>query len=547
MTTLNHLPAPHRWLPISLEELLADGRNEPIKVLSVLFCWVLLIAGPILSVLFLIPESWVSAASDQSGIVSFFMLYPPLVVGTLLLFWIGFEWGFIPVFLSSFVIAFAADMPVQWSLLFAISFVLGMGIYALAYYCVPVSIDMRSIKSVAFFTVVSLVAAMASSLGSFVWSLHQGLDAIATTMLWNGWWTGAFFQSMLIVAPFLFLATPTVYKWRGKIKQPAPQAPVTVGWIYGAISSVVVVVLLFVIGGRMMGNQGIQEALVESQIVAAERIVMATESYQMIFWISIGIILTVGFTGVYLVSSWNRVLKEEVDHQTEALLRREEELEQAVSERDRLLSEIHGRVQSNLGIVLALFELQLKRTGDNGLIETLRDSKSRVRAISLLHELMSQSGSHNTINLKVYAIKLYNRLNQDYRREGATPAITLHASTIVMNLERSVPVCMIVNELLSRLYERLSVSQVEGYATLELASCGHLFEITVRDHGNLPPGFFQWNLKNDIGIRLIRSLAKQIQGDVECDDAKNEITIVFPVSESEKCEHPRIETDQDPA
>lgn len=521
------------WNPIGLDHLLGKLQGDKVKVISTVIGWILLIGISIYSVLSMIPESWVSANVDQVNIITFFLIYPPLIIGTLLIFWMGFEWGFIPVFLSSFVIAFSAEMPLQWSLLFAFSFILGLGIYALAYHCVAVSIDLRSIKSVAFFTVVSLVAAMASSLGSFVWSLEQGLNAVLTVKIWNGWWTGAFFQSILIVGPLLFLFSPTLLRYRSKLLIPEPKKQVTLGWIYGAISSVVVVVLMFVIGGRILGNRGISEAVLNSEEILAERVFQATESYQLIFWISIGIILTVGLTGIYLVSSWNHTLKDEVDKKTSKLKKREEELKEVVRQKDVLLNEIHGRVQNNLAIILALFELQLKRTGDDSLVDTLRDSKSRIRAISLLHELMSQSGTHQTINLKSYVIKLSNRLEQDYRNYKTDADISLYSDDLHLDVERAVPVCMVINEILSRVYEKVHAPTMKGVISVDLYSDGDQFYIVVRDNGQLPPKIFDWENKSELGMKLVRSLTKQIKGEMIMDDEKNSIAILFPVSRKE--------------
>lgn len=523
------------WNPIALDQLLGKLQNEKLKVIATIFVWVVLIGLSIYSVLAMIPESWVAANVEQVNIITFFLVYPPLIIGALLLFWFGFEWGFIPVFLSSFVIAFSAEMPIEWSLLFAFSFILGLGIYALAYHCVPVSIDLRSIKSVAFFTVVSLVAAMAGSLGSFVWSLNQGIDAVLTVKIWNGWWTGAFFQSILIIGPLLFILSPTVLRLRNDyLMKPFPRQEVTLGWIYGAISSVVVVVLMFVVGGRILGNRGITEAVANSDMIVADRVFQATESYQLIFWISIGIILTVGLTGIYLVSSWNNSLRDEVEKQTSKLKKREADLEKAVSEKDLLLNEIHGRVQNNLGIILALFELQLKRTGDDSLVETLRGSKSRIRAISLLHEHLSQSGSHNSLNLKSYVIKLSNRLEQDYRHQNTGANISLYAGDLLMDIERAVPVCMVINEILSQVYGNVYENDVEGVISIDLYSDTEQFYIVVRENGQLPPYLFDWENKTELSMKLVRSLTKQIKGEMILDDQKNSIAILFPISPLEK-------------
>jgi two-component sensor histidine kinase len=516
------------WQPIGLDEILNYIGIYKIKTWALIIGWVILIGLSIYSVLTMLPQSWVSDNVEASNIQAFFLFYPPLILGTLLLFWAGFEWGFIPVFLSSFVIAFSANMPVYWALLFAFSFVLGLGIYALAYNCVPARIDLRGLKSITFFVVVSLIAAMASSLGSFVWSLQQGISPAMTVKIWNGWWTGAFFQSLLIIGPLLLIATPTVIRFRNRFLISSPRKEVTLGWIYSAIGSVVVIVSLFVIGGRILGTRSINQAIASADVAFAERILQATESYQLIFWISLGIILTVGLSGIYLVSTWNQILKNEVDEKTASLLARETELEQAVKEKDLLLYEIHGRVKNNLSIVLALFELQLKRTGDESLVDTLRDSKSRIRSISLIHELMSQTGTFKTLNLNSYVIKLTNRLNQDYRDAKNGTDIVVNAEDLILDVERAVPVCMVINEIISRVFEKSYTTDKTSNVSIDLYTDNKVFYVVVRENGNFDKSTFEWSNKKDLGIRLIRSLTKQIKGELLIDDVKNSIAIIFP-------------------
>lgn len=525
------------WNPLLLDGVLGHGlfKNRTILLLAI---WIALIFLSIYSVLMMIPESWVAANLDGPTIQQFFLFYPPLLIGSLLLFWLGFEWGFIPVFLSSFVIAFSASMGIQWALLFAFSFVLGLGIYALAYHCVPAKIDLRSLKSISFFIIVSVVAAMASSLGSFVWSLSQQMSPAQTLNLWKGWWTGSFFQSLLILGPLLFIFTPSVNRLRNKWFDAVVKPPVTLQWIYGAISSVVIVTSLFVVGGKILGTEGIERALELGGEQLAARVIQATDSFQLIFWISIGIILVVGFTGIYLVSSWNQTLQMEVDEKTSTLRKRERELEETLKGRDRLLNEIHGRVKNNLSLILALFELQLKRTGDDSLTELLKDSKSRVRAISLIHELMSQTGTFEALNLNSYIIKLSNRLEQDYRFTKVKTEININAEDLILDVERAVPVCMILNEVISRVYEKVNLFPdiKTGNVSIDLFSDSMSFYLVVRESGYLPAKFFDWTQTEDLGVRLIRLLSKQIKGEVIEDDSKNSIAIVFPHKEISELE-----------
>ncbi|PWN06792.1 sensor histidine kinase [Rhodohalobacter mucosus] len=516
------------WRPTGLDELLNRYGFANYRTVMILLGWVLMIGASIYSVLLMLPGSWVSEGIETNAIQTFFLIYPPLIIGILLVFWMGFEWGFIPVFLSSFVIAFSAEMQVYWALLFAFSFILGLGIYALAYYCVRVRIDLRDIKSIAFFTVVSLIAAMASSLGSFIWSFEQGLDPVMTVKIWNGWWTGAFLQSMLIIGPIMMIFSPKISRIKNSVFEDSPRKEVTLGWVYSAIGSVVVVVSLFVIGGRFLGSESISQAVAQSDPTLVLKVMQATESYQLIFWISLGIILMVGFTGIYIVSSWNRMLQREVNEKTTDLQLREKELEQSLKERGVLLNEIHGRVRNNLSIILALFELQLKRTGDEALVETLRDSKSRIRSISLIHEVMSHSGMYRTINLKSYVIRLTNRLNQDYRHVKSDSDITVHPEDLILDIERAVPVCMIINEVISRVFEKTYGNPESSAISIDLYTDDLAFYVVVRENGNFGPSHFDWSSTVDLGNKLIRSLTKQIKGELLVDDSKNSIAVVFP-------------------
>ncbi|MEX0649145.1 MAG: sensor histidine kinase [Balneolaceae bacterium] len=517
------------WQPVSLDGLLKNYGVGHYKTILVLLTWIGLIGLSVFAVLKMTPGSWVLSELDDNDILMFFLFYPPLLIGGLLFFWFGFEWGFIPVFIASFAIAFSASMPVSWALLFAFSFVLGLGIYALAYHSVPVDMDLRSIKSFAFFTVVSLIAAMASSLGSFVWSLEQGLTSAQSTIIWNGWWTGAFFQSLLILGPLLLLFTPGVLFLRNKVFKHEKRKEVTLKWVYGAISSVVVVISLFVIGGKILGTKGIREALAQNPAAYTENVLKATESFQVIFWISLGIILIVGLTGIYLVSAWNRSLQEEVDEKTGMLKQREAELELAVKDRDLLLNEIHGRVKNNLSIILAVFELQLRNTGEDSFSGILKNSKFRIRALSLIHELLSQSGSFKNLNLKSYVSKLSNRLEQDYRGLKTETEIQISAEDLVLNIERAVSVCMVLNEVVSRIYEQVYANTNSGRVHIDLYSDYVNSYIVVRTKGDFPQKFFKWDDKGDLGVKLIYSLIRLIKGEVVTGDHQNSIAIHFPL------------------
>lgn len=512
--------ASDRWLPLPLDYLLEEYNPTSARVVSLLVVWVFIIAISIASVVWISPTEFLLFEEDQTTINQFFLFYPPLILGTLLLFWMGFEWGFIPLFLSGFVITFSASITYYWGLLFGIAFVLGLAIYGLAYYCLPFDPALQDFKSIAFFVVISFFAAIASSLGSFVWSDFFGLNAFETITLWKGWWTGMFLQSVFIIGPILYLLTPMVTRFRKRTFPDFPLPNVTLGWIYTSIASVTVVLLLFIIAAKILGTETLYQQVNALEAGVGERIIQSNDSLEIISWISIGLVLVLGTGSTYLVGSWNKNLKEEVDRKTDQLIKSQKKLEEALDERDIVLDTIHDRVRNNLTMVLALLELQLKGEEEKSNDEILKDSYSRIRSLALIHETMVQSQTFEQVNLKSFAIKLSNRLQKSFETAQQQIEVSMNAKDVDIHIERAVPLAMILNELMVNAFMHGFTDLPKGvvFVTLDMRD-DELF-LQVRDNGHPLPDNFEEVTKETLGFKLIRTLVKQLQGEIEIVDKK---------------------------
>ncbi len=158
------------YQPLTLDYALDKFGFTNANFISLLSGWVVIIGLSISSVFVVEQMFGFSDILNQDKIGQVFLIQIPMLIGMLLVLWIGFEWGFIPVFIATFVLAFTAEMSWYWSLLYSISFTLGLAIYALSYFCLNFDISLRSLKSFAFYIIVSLFSALACSLGAFVWS-----------------------------------------------------------------------------------------------------------------------------------------------------------------------------------------------------------------------------------------------------------------------------------------------------------------------------------------------------------------------------------------
>ncbi|MDX1638056.1 MAG: histidine kinase dimerization/phosphoacceptor domain -containing protein [Balneolaceae bacterium] len=504
------------WNPIPLDFLLQEYALTSKRVLILIGFWILVIAVSVGSVVVLSPSDALLGETGQQSLYTFFVMYPPLFLGTLILFWIGFEWGFIPVFLSAFLIAYSSQMPVHWALLFGLAFILGLAIIALCYYSLPVSPRPDNLKRLAYFVSVAFIAALASSLGSFVWSLYHNVTVATTIIIWKAWWTGSFLQSILLVGPLLYLFTPTIERVKERYFNP-PKKQVTLNWLYASIASVVAVLTLFILGANILGSAGIEQELSAYPADMEGNFFTVTSSFQIITWISIGLVVAAGMGGIYLVGTWNRQLSEKVSEKTKQLKESEESLKRAVEERDSLLQQVNQRVKDNLTMVLALLELQLK-TGELDSVEKiLKNSHARLRSLTVVYETMYQTEAIDRVNIKQFCTKLSNRLSQSYKTNNRTIDVTIESEEVVMDIERAVPLAMIINELLVNSYMHAFQDMEAGSILVRIDEDDSHITVTVRDNGVGLPDDFDPSRQKTLGMKLILLLTRQLNGDFNVD------------------------------
>ena len=90
--------------------------------------------------------------------------------------------------------------------------------------------------------------------------------------------------------------------------------------------------------------------------------------------------------------------------------RAEVALRESVEEKTALLNEVHHRVKNNLQVVSSLLGLQAGRTDNPLVIDVLKDTRNRVKAMALLHETLYRSGNLARINFGSYVKDLCGQL-----------------------------------------------------------------------------------------------------------------------------------------
>ena len=124
------------WRPVHLDYILNTYEPFDKRVLLSLFGWIVIIAASIAISLQILPEDWINPQGQKIRLMDFFILNPAMLIGIVTLFWFGFEWSFIPVFLCMFIVGVFSNLDPFWAILFGMSFTFGLSIYAIVYHCI---------------------------------------------------------------------------------------------------------------------------------------------------------------------------------------------------------------------------------------------------------------------------------------------------------------------------------------------------------------------------------------------------------------------------
>ncbi|PAU95096.1 hypothetical protein CK503_02535 [Aliifodinibius salipaludis] len=204
-----------------------------------------------------------------------------------------------------------------------------------------------------------------------------------------------------------------------------------------------------------------------------------------------------------------------------------QEIEKALESNQVILDEIHHRVKNNLAVVAGLLQLQWLQEDDPVVTEKLQDSATRIRTIAGIHQHLYQSDSFANValgeNLEKLAKDLIKTMQQDVKVELKT-----NCDEVYLDFERILPCSLIVNELVTNVLKHAFQDQKGGVITIDLLKENNKVVLRVADNGKgLPDNFDE--MQGSLGVRLIKTLNNQLQGDYtfRSDESGTTFTIAF--------------------
>ncbi|MBT0962362.1 sensor domain-containing diguanylate cyclase [Denitromonas iodatirespirans] len=310
------MPSEPMYRAVSLTRALRHGTRRELAWMALGWSG-LLLASVGLGLVAVIFE-WSGLPLRFGGVEVYITIYPPLLICLLLALAFGWWWGAIPAYLATFTLALYAGMPLPWAVLFACADPLYFAVMAIGYRAIPAARDLRDPGAVMFFVQLSFVASIFSSSGALIWWYTNGIDRTELLPIWQGWWLGAFLQSVVLVGPLMALLWPRLSRWlaaRPELLAPAARdGRRSVLYLLGAVTAGVLAYGFLTLD--LAGAQLAQAAQGANEAVSQAATVMRQTSW-VFFWVFALIILFIAFFGYRLFSHWQQA-------------------------NDRLLAELHG-------------------------------------------------------------------------------------------------------------------------------------------------------------------------------------------------------------
>jgi PAS domain S-box-containing protein len=209
----------------------------------------------------------------------------------------------------------------------------------------------------------------------------------------------------------------------------------------------------------------------------------------------------------------------------------EKRINDSLKEKDVMLSEIHHRVKNNLAVISGLLEMQVWNTEDESIAEILRDSQLKIKSMSLVHEKLYQNENFANIDIGNYTEELVSEIQKSYQSKRKNIEAIFDCDSISVTLNQAIPISLLLNESIVNIYKHAFTSMSEGAISIRMKMINGNIEIRISDNGiGLPDGFDK-DTGGSMGLVLIDTLAKQLNGTYQFqngEESGTELLISFP-------------------
>ncbi len=194
----------------------------------------------------------------------------------------------------------------------------------------------------------------------------------------------------------------------------------------------------------------------------------------------------------------------------------EEKIIASLKEKQVLLDEVNHRVKNNMAVISSLLKLQSNNIKDNQIKDVLRESQSRIFALSAVHETLHGSENLSEIDLNSYLSKVTASIFQTYSINPDKMTLNTDIEKTPISINQASPLGLIINELISNSLKYAFPDERKGEIIVSMKKQDKELELILKDDGAGILDGFDWKNSNTLGLKLVRTLVEnQLDGSID--------------------------------
>jgi len=232
------------------------------------------------------------------------------------------------------------------------------------------------------------------------------------------------------------------------------------------------------------------------------------------------------------------LMKWELERKEEKRKKAEEYLKKSLEEKEILLREVHHRVKNNMQIISSILRMQSRNIQDEQLRMILQESQNRIHSMALIHENLYSNEGLSDVRFDNYIKSLVGNISRTFNSQQQRVKFKYQIESTNLPMDIAIPCGLIINELVSNSLKYAFANTDHGVITIGFSKTdGNKYSLIVEDNGVGISEDFDIKKTKSLGMKIIHTLVKQIDGVISSDFTKGTkfcINIILNNYESKK-------------
>lgn len=227
--------------------------------------------------------------------------------------------------------------------------------------------------------------------------------------------------------------------------------------------------------------------------------------------IGLGIVFILLIIAIVTTIKFNKA-RIRINVQAEQLNKQNMQLDSEIKQKNFLFRELHHRVKNNFQLIISFLRLQQNATGNKDSEQFIQNVEMKMNAMSMVHEMLYREGSTEVIPLNDYLLELGESVISVIGDAKCDAEISISGSLILMDIERAIPLGLVINELVTNSIKYADVEELSIEVNLQDADT--FFILSFEDNGRGFPVDFSPNKSKSLGTRAVYLLMQQINANI---------------------------------